>query len=80
MPYQDASEVGPDDIPDDRIITLSNGNKLHVVRGGRWGHFTIHYDKGQVPETLKGTYTTFEAAMLAITTYLTSKNKEIKDA
>lgn len=73
-------ERGPtflEDEPYDRIITLSNGSKLHIKRGGRFGYYTVNYDKGQVPKSLQGNFTTLHDIMVAIQNYLNERNKQI---
>lgn len=65
------------DTPRTRTILLDNGNKLHVTASDPYGLFTIHFDKGQIPESLSGQYTSYDEAMKAIKVYLQNKKKEI---
>jgi hypothetical protein len=66
------------DLPDIRTLELGN-NKLHIGRkpateGNLW---EIWFDKGQVPDTLKGRYTSFLAAEKVAKAYLDSKRREV---
>jgi hypothetical protein len=66
-----------------REVDFGDNNKLLVKCTDPYGFWSIHYQKGEVPQALQGTYTTFDEAMKAIKTYLLNtpspaKKKEIK--
>lgn len=65
------------DLGANRVIELDN-NKLHVQRKDPYGFWEIHFDKGQIPDDLKGRYTSFDEAKKAIDVYLREKKREIK--
>lgn len=67
------------DLGNKRSLTLENGNKIHFERTDPYGFWKVHYDKGQVPEKLKGNYTSFDIAMVAVKSYLAIKNPESEE-
>ena len=62
------------DLPKDRQIKLKN-NILHIRQEGMYGHWFINFDKGQIPDSLKGAYTTPEYAQKEALAYLSSKGR-----
>lgn len=62
------------DDPRVKFIELDN-NKLVMQRTDPYGFITVHFEKGQVPDSLKGHFTTWEAARLAVTQYLHHKGR-----
>lgn len=60
-----------------RTLTLDN-NKIHFDRKDPYGLWYIHYDKGQVPATLQGAYTSFDRALADVEVYLANKPKPEK--
>lgn len=66
------------DLANFRVLTLDNGNELRVIREDPFGFWYISYTKGNIPETLKGAYTSFDEAKKAIDSYIINKNREIK--
>lgn len=60
-----------------RTVTLSNGSKLHMKREDTFNFWTINYDKGQVPESLSGRYTSMDEALRGINIYLENKDLTI---
>lgn len=63
------------DYPRVQTIELDN-NKLVMKRTDPYGFIYISFERGQVPEHLKGAYTTWEAAKSAINGYLADKGRE----
>lgn len=63
------------DYPRIQTIDLDN-NKMVLQRTDPYGFIYIHFERGQVPEHLKGAYTTWEAAREAVRTYLLAKGRE----
>ncbi len=63
------------DEPRKKYVELEN-NRLIMEREDPYGFIKIHFERGQVPEKLQGTYTTWEAARLAIKVYLQEKGRE----
>lgn len=68
------------DLSTNREVLLSNGNKYHIQQPPSCphGYWYIHMDSGQVPEKLKGAYTTFKKALAAVSAYVEPSNKKIK--
>ena len=54
------------------IIELQH-NHIRIKCNDPYGFWTIHYDKGQVPEGLRGQYTSHVNAMNALKPYLVKK-------
>ena len=69
--------VGDNDLANKRVMTLDNGAKLIFERKDPYGFWSIHYEKGQVPEDLQGHYTTFDLAQKDVARYLARKDKEV---
>lgn len=66
----DVDHVDPTrDLPKDRQITLKN-NIIHIIKGGPFGFYTIHYDKGQIPESLSGEFIGIDDAKKVVRAYL----------
>ena len=63
------------DYPRIQTVQLDN-NKLVMERTDPYGFIQIHFERGQVPESLKGAFTTWEAARAAINVYLNDKGRE----
>jgi hypothetical protein len=57
-----------------RTTDLGN-NKIHVKQKDPYGFWFINFDKGQVPEKLKGAYTDFVMAERAVNAYLAEKGR-----
>jgi hypothetical protein len=76
----DSYNVDPKrDLSNNREVLLDNGNSYHVVKPelSQYGFWTIHMDKGQVPDELKGNFTSPKEARLAITNYLNRKSRKV---
>ena len=61
-----------------RFVELSNGNKLYAKQSDPFGFWTVNFDKGQVPDSLNQTFTTFRHASKAIEAYLKQRKKNLK--
>jgi len=57
-----------------RTINLGN-NKIYMKRKDPYGFVYINFDKGQIPEELKGSFTDFEMAKRAVSNYLEAKGR-----
>ena len=62
-----------------RTISLKSGNKLICTRTDPYGFWSISFERGAVPNELKGSYTTFNNAMRAIELWVERSNKEVGD-
>lgn len=62
-----------------RIYKTDKGANLIAERQDPYGLIYIRADKGQVPESLKGSFTDYEQADLAISTYLNKKQKVLTE-
>lgn len=69
----------PKDLGRHRTLALENGNKVHFKCSDPFGFWTINMDKGKIPESLSGNYTTFDHAEKAMRAYLNSKGKEVAE-
>lgn len=77
---QDFTEIeGDKDLGNKRSLTLENGNKIYFERKDPYGFWYIHYDKGQMPEKLRGAYTSYDRAKLAVDSYLANLKPEKKE-
>jgi hypothetical protein len=63
------------DDPRVKVIELDN-NKLMMKRTDPYGFISLSFERGQLPESLKGQYTTWESARAAVENYLTLKGRE----
>lgn len=69
---------GDKDLANVRILDLGN-NKIKLSREDPYGFVKISYERGQLPESLKGQYTSFDEARKALKLYLEQKGKEPKE-
>jgi hypothetical protein len=60
------------DIPNVRLYPVGN-NVLRATRTDPYGFVSVSYERGQVPEELKGSYTSFEEARKAIVKYIDNR-------
>lgn len=67
----------PKDIGRVRSLELDN-NKVNITRRDPYGFWHISLDKGQIPEHLKGAYTSYPQAEEAAIAYYTSQKREAK--
>ena len=63
-------DIDDNDVTSTRVIELENGNKLYLKRTDPYGFLQFNLDKGQLPEFMKGTYTSFFEADRAYRQYL----------
>ena len=62
--------TGDNDITNVREITLDNGNKLFLRRQDPYGFITFGLERGQLPEWMRGHYTSWKEAQKAVQQYL----------
>jgi hypothetical protein len=62
------------DTPGQVTLDLGN-NKLHFKKDFRIGFWTINFDKGQIPDKLKGSFTSLEKAQRVVEAYLRDKER-----
>lgn len=65
---------GPNDFPIKREIDLDNGNKLFIRRTEPFGFFQFSLAKGNLPDWIKGNYTTMTQAEKAMDKYLRERD------
>lgn len=58
-----------------RTFELKSGNKVVVTRRDPFGLWYISFDKGAVPKSLSGSYTTFALALRDINTWADANDK-----
>lgn len=73
--FDDASDK---DLSRNRSLDYGN-NKIHIRCTDPFGFWHLSLDKGQLPEHLKGSYTTFDNARVAAEAYLAEKGKTVKE-
>lgn len=57
---------------------LSGGNKLHAIRGEN-SLWTLKYDRGEIPEALNQSFTTFNKLEWFVSQYYARRNLKIKE-
>ena len=57
-----------------RVFKLDN-NKITLKRNDPFGFITIHFDKGQLPDNMRGHYTNFDVAKRDVLRYLDKKQR-----
>lgn len=60
-----------------KTYDLEGGNKIHAKRLDPYGMIHLNGDRGPLPETLMGAFTSYDEAERAINAYLVVKNKSI---
>lgn len=74
--YVDAMDFDPEkDSPSTRSIDLGN-NKINLTREDPYGFWRISFDRGAVPVSLSGSFTTLDKALGAAKTYMANKGKK----
>lgn len=63
------------DLPKDRVIPVDNGADFHIKQEDPFGLWYISREKGQIPESLSGAYTSFDKAKKAVDLYINAKKK-----
>lgn len=66
------------DLSKQRTLTLEGGNAVNITSRDPYGFWYISWERGQLPETLRGAYTSFTEAERAVLVYLSQKGKEVK--
>jgi hypothetical protein len=61
-----------------RTLSVEGGNAINISSVDPYGFWYVSWERGQLPEKLKGAYTTFSEAEKAVRTYLAEKGKEVK--
>ena len=64
------------DYSNDRVVSLDNGNKIHIRRHNPYGLWRISYERGPVPQKLTGEYTEFRLALRDVEMYLEQIKRE----
>jgi hypothetical protein len=57
------------DIPNERFLHYSDGRSIKLERRNPYGLVYVVWHKGPTPESLSGSYTSFEMARTAVITY-----------
>jgi hypothetical protein len=60
------------DMPNLRIREVGN-NKIRMERKDPYGFVYLSYERGPLPEELKGSYTSFDEANKAVDVYIRNK-------
>lgn len=58
-----------------RVLDLGN-NKIYFKYTDPYGFIQVNFDKGQMPENLRGSYTSLDAAKTAVENYLLNKKRD----
>jgi hypothetical protein len=69
--------ISDKDLSKTRTIELENGNVLYVKNTDPYGFWTVHYEHGQLPKSMRGAYTTWDYALAAVKKYLADKDEPI---
>ena len=62
------------DLPVERVIKVHN-NSITIAPENPYGLWKVSFQRGAVPEKLRGRYTSYNLAEAAVDSYLKSKNK-----
>jgi hypothetical protein len=66
--------------PAEKVRTWDLGNnKIHAKRTNPYGFVSIKFEKGLMPEELKGQFTEFLYAEQAVEAYLSKKGKAVEE-
>mgnify|MGYP003349094861 CR=1 FL=1 len=68
--------TGENDVTSVREVPLKNGNILRAYRTDPYGFICFKLDKGQLPDWMKGSYTSYSEAQKAIQQYMSLKDME----
>lgn len=70
----DFNLVGENDLPSVQTVDLKN-NRAFIKKDGPYGFWTISLERGQLPECLKGSYTSDHLAKKDLVKYMKSKGR-----
>jgi hypothetical protein len=70
----------PRDLSKTRTLTLQGGNAINITSTDPFGFWYISWERGQLPEYLRGAYTSASEAEKAVNVYLAEKGKDVKQA
>lgn len=73
-------EVSDKDLSNDRVLELKNGNKVHIKKQDPYGFWRVSMERGQIPDTLKGEYTSANEAEKAVRHYLMNDHRRTVEA
>ena len=54
-------------------------NKLHVIKDEETCHWSLKYEAGSIPESLKQTFTSFKMALKTVENYFANRNIRVKE-
>ncbi len=54
-------------------------NKLHVIKNEETCHWSLKYESGSIPESLKQTFTSFKMALKTVENYFANRNIRVKE-
>lgn len=57
------------------VVELESGNKLHYTKHPRYGMWSVHFDKGPIPSSLRGMYQSLPALQAKVEHYLSIREK-----
>lgn len=60
-----------------RVLDLGN-NKIYFKYTDPYGFIQVNFDKGQMPENLRGSFTSLDTAKIAVENYLANKKRDVK--
>lgn len=83
MNFEMREQAGLNDIPNQRVIELENGNKLNLTRKDPFGFIYLSLDRGALPNHLAGAaFTDWFTAKIAAEKYVRERQDvvaELKD-
>lgn len=59
-----------------RVLELDN-NKIIIEKKDPYGFWYVHFERGQMPASLGGSYTSYSVAEAEIMTYLRLKQRQV---
>lgn len=60
-----------------KVFELDNGTKINATQKDPYGFWTLSYSRGPIPDMLKGQYTTFEYAKVAVKDYCNTNGHKL---
>jgi len=80
--YVEKDEIGENDLPRVRYIETTDkqfrDNKIVLTLTDPYGFWRVHFERGLLPEELKGCFTSVYEAEKAVYGWMKTKKKEIK--